>query len=49
MKKEVLRTITIGAGALVQGVFVSEYPDGRIVVRVEGQEFVGTPVKRWVA
>ena len=38
-----VRTITLGSCVSVQGLFVNTLPDGRIVVRVGGQEFSGWP------
>lgn len=38
-----LKTILIGSAVFVQGVFVRDNGDGRIVVRVGGQEFTGRP------
>lgn len=39
-----VRTITLGSCVSVQGVFVRDLADGRIVVRVGGREFVGWPI-----
>ena len=39
-----LRTIILGSCVLVQGIFVKALPGGRIVVRVGGTEYSGTPV-----
>ncbi len=39
-----VRTITVGSYVSVQGLYVRELTDGRIVVRVGHQEFVGRPV-----
>ena len=40
-----VRTITVGNYISVQGQFVRSLADGRIVVRVGKDEFVGRPVK----
>jgi hypothetical protein len=39
-----LRTITLGSCVSVQGVFVANLSDGKIVVRVDEKNFVGYPV-----
>jgi hypothetical protein len=39
-----LRTITVGSCLSVQGVFVRELTDGRIIIRVGDQLFRGWPV-----
>jgi hypothetical protein len=39
-----LRTITLGSCVSVQGIVVGQKADGRLVVRVDEQVFVGTPV-----
>ncbi len=39
-----VRTITVGSYVSVQGLFVRELGDGRIVVRVGQEEFAGQPV-----
>ncbi|WP_068116098.1 translation initiation factor 2 [Tropicimonas marinistellae] len=39
-----LRTITIGAHSSVQGVFVQDLKDGRILVRVGDRTYTGNPV-----
>lgn len=39
-----LRTIVIGNYISVQGAFVGQLPDGKILVRVGEREFAGTPV-----
>jgi hypothetical protein len=41
-----LRTITQGSHVSVQGTFVSDLKDGRILVRVGQQLFKGTPIGR---
>lgn len=41
-----LRTITIGSCISVQGIFVRNMPDGRVVVQVDDNVFAGTPVSR---
>lgn len=40
-----LRTITIGSCVSVQGLFVGDVPDGKIMIKVDDKTFVGTPVK----
>ncbi len=39
-----LRTITIGSCVSVQGLFVCEMPNGKIMVKVDDKTFVGFPV-----
>ena len=39
-----VRTITLGSCVSVQGIFVRDLADGRIVVRVGGREFAGWPI-----
>ena len=39
-----LRTITIGSCVSVQGLFVSQGPDGKITVKVGDAMFTGKPV-----
>ncbi|RUS58897.1 hypothetical protein EGN72_18470 [Pseudorhodobacter sp. E13] len=39
-----LRTITIGSCVSVQGLQVGQLPDGKIIVRVDEKNFVGTPI-----
>ena len=39
-----LRTITIGGHISVQGVFVKSLADGRMVVRVGAETYLGRPV-----
>jgi len=39
-----LRTILVGSCISVQGLFVRDLKNGRIVVRVGGKDFSGTPV-----
>ncbi|WP_045393341.1 hypothetical protein [Falsirhodobacter sp. alg1] len=39
-----LRTITIGSCISVQGLFVSDMPDGKMIVQVGEKSFVGRPV-----
>jgi hypothetical protein len=41
-----LRTITLGSCISVQGVFVKDMPDGRIIVKVDDNSFSGKPVPR---
>lgn len=40
-----LRTITIGSCVSVQGLFVGDLQDGKIMIKVDDTTFVGTPVK----
>ncbi len=40
-----LRTISIGSCIAVQGTFVSQLADGKIVVRVDDRTFVGFPIQ----
>jgi hypothetical protein len=39
-----VRTITVGSYISIQGMYVRDLDDGRMVVRVGRQEFVGRPV-----
>lgn len=39
-----LRTIKIGSSLLIQGFVVRTLSDGKLVVRVDGKLFTGTPV-----
>ncbi len=39
-----LRTVSIGSHISVQGLFVGHTPDGKVIVRVDEKNFVGTPV-----
>lgn len=39
-----LRTIVVGTCVSVQGVMVGQLADGKIMVKVDGKTFVGTPV-----
>ncbi len=39
-----VRTITLGSCVSVQGLHVRDLADGRIVVRVGQQEFIGRPI-----
>lgn len=39
-----IRTISIGSCVSVQGLFVSQLSDGKIVVKVDEKTFVGFPV-----
>ena len=41
-----LRTIQIGTCMSVQGLFVCQLDDGRLVIRVDHKVYVGTPVDR---
>ncbi len=40
-----LRTITVGSHISVQGTFVRDLADGRILVQVGERTFKGTPIK----
>ncbi|WP_372890185.1 hypothetical protein [Rhodosalinus sp.] len=44
-----LRTIILGSGTSVQGIFAGQRPDNRIAVRVGDKVFAGTPVERSTA
>lgn len=39
-----VKTITVGSCISIQGMFVRDLADGRIVVRVGNEEFAGRPV-----
>ncbi|MGB4826223.1 MAG: hypothetical protein WBP18_02925 [Paracoccaceae bacterium] len=39
-----LRTISIGSCVSVQGLFVGQTEDGKMIVRVGDKTYVGTPV-----
>jgi hypothetical protein len=39
-----LRTISIGSCVSVQGQFVSQLADGKIIISLDGKTFVGFPV-----
>ncbi|MEM7720002.1 MAG: hypothetical protein AAF222_12440 [Pseudomonadota bacterium] len=39
-----LRTIALGTSVLIQGIYVKTLPDGRMTVRVDGENFSGKPV-----
>ncbi len=41
-----LRTITLGSCVYVQGVYVKDLADGRIIVKVDETVYSGTPVIR---
>ena len=41
-----LRTISIGSCVSVQGLFVGQVSDGKIMVKVDEKTFVGYPVNR---
>lgn len=41
-----IRTINIGSCVSVQGLFVSQLADGKIVVKVDEKHFVGFPVSQ---
>jgi hypothetical protein len=40
----VLRTIAIGSCVSVQGLFVRQLADGKVVIKVDEKTFVGFPV-----
>ena len=40
-----LRTITVGSCVSVQGTFIRQLDDGKIMVRVDEKTFIGFPVK----
>ncbi|MEC7258382.1 hypothetical protein [Arenibacterium halophilum] len=40
-----LRTITLGTSVTIQGMFVRDYPDGKIAVRDGNTIYTGKPVK----
>ncbi len=44
-----LRTITQGSHIFVQGTFVRDLKDGRIIVRVGERLFKGTPIRQATA
>jgi hypothetical protein len=44
-----LRTITIGSCASIQGLMVGQLLDGRIIVRVYSRTFTGFPVESKIA
>ncbi|WP_432448565.1 hypothetical protein [Aliiroseovarius marinus] len=39
-----LKTIMLGSRIMVQGRFVKELPDGRLMLRVDGKIHIGWPV-----
>ena len=39
-----IRTVTVGKHQWVQGLFVKDLPDGKVVVRVGEREFSGKPI-----
>ncbi len=41
-----LKTITVGTCVSVQGLFVRELENGRIVVEADGKKYAGTPVAK---
>ena len=41
-----LRTIRIGSCVSIQGLFVRQLNDGKIVVQVDGKTYTGLPVSR---
>ena len=46
---EMVKTITVGNYISVQGIWVRDLADGRMVVRVGKREFVGRPVVKELA
>jgi len=46
---DMVKTITVGDYISVQGVWVRDLADGRMVVRVGREEFVGQPVNKTLA
>ncbi len=46
---DMVKTITLGDYISVQGLWVRNLADGRMVVRVGEKEFVGHPVERALA
>lgn len=40
-----LRTITLGSCVSVQGMFIRQFEDGKIMVRVDEKTFIGYPVQ----
>jgi hypothetical protein len=45
-RENMLRTITLGSCVYVQGVYVKDLADGRIIVKVDETVYSGTPVIR---
>lgn len=45
-EQEMLRTITLGTCVSIQGTFVKEISDDRIVVQVDGSFFEGAPIPK---
>ena len=43
--KPVIKTIKIGTCVSVQGLFVASLSSGKIIVRVDNQDFIGYPVE----
>ncbi len=41
-----LRTISIGSCVSVQGLYVGQTTDGKLIVRVDEKTYVGNPVER---
>ncbi len=39
-----IRTITVGSCVSIQGTFLSQLPNGKIVIRVGEKTYVGMPV-----
>ncbi len=44
-----LKTIIVGTCVSVQGIFVRNLPNGKMVVRVGDRDFVGYPVEAAIA
>lgn len=41
-----IRTISVGSCVSIQGLFVNQLADGKIVVKVDEKTFVGYPVSQ---
>ncbi|MEL7090874.1 MAG: hypothetical protein AAFN94_03980 [Pseudomonadota bacterium] len=41
-----LRTISLGTSVLIQGLYVTTLPDGRVTVKVDGTVYSGKPIAR---
>lgn len=41
-----LRTIRIGSYVFIQGTFVRDLPDGRMIVQVDDKVFTGQPIEK---
>lgn len=39
-----VRTITLGSCVSVQGIYIRDLPEGRVLVRVGEHEFAGRPI-----